>query len=162
MIIYTSIIEVNNQVYKIMNYQAEITVPVTRKIAYTAIAEDMSIWWTEMSARFLKIGDKAKTDFGGKSYWVFEAITLDEHKLVELRCCEANHIHEGMSSDIKEEWLDTVLSFAIEPAHEGTSITLTHNGLNRDLLCYDICQAGWDHYFCQELKTYLTNKGKQS
>ncbi|MBO6550056.1 MAG: hypothetical protein JJ964_10600, partial [Rhizobiales bacterium] len=45
-----------------MNYQAEITVPVTRKIAFTAIAEDMSIWWTDMSARFLKIGDKAKTD----------------------------------------------------------------------------------------------------
>ena len=89
-----------------MNYQAEITVPVTRIIAYTAIAEDMSIWWTEMSARFLKIGDKAKTDFGGESYWVFEAITLDEPKLVELRCCESNHIHEGMSSDIKEEWLD--------------------------------------------------------
>lgn len=137
------------------NYQKTISCHVTAEQAYRAITEQMSQWWTPMSAQFLTIGDTAKTDFGGNSYWVFEVVRLEEYKNIELVCCEANHVHEGLSSDIREEWLDTKLKFEIDEQSDMTNITLTHIGLTPDLLCFDICDAGWNHYFSESLKDFL-------
>ena len=141
----------------LMDYNATITVPATPQEAYSAIAEGMSGWWTSMSAPFLEPGDRARTDFGGESYWVFEAVTLDGPGLVELRCCEANHIHEGLPDRVREEWLGTVLVFEIREAAAGTSITLTHKGLHDGLVCYEVCEAGWNHFFLKRLAEYLDN-----
>ena len=140
------------------NYTATITVSVSAETAYTAIAQEMSDWWTSMSAKFLATGDRAKTDFGGKSFWTFEAITLDKPKAVELRSCEAYHIHDGLPEEIKEEWLDSILRFEIKDTKEGLKITLTHEGLMPNLICYDVCKAGWDHFFLGSLKKYLDQK----
>jgi NAD-dependent dihydropyrimidine dehydrogenase PreA subunit len=138
-----------------MHYQAQIIVSACPRDSYRAITEEMGEWWTPMSGQFFELGDKAKTDFGGKSYWVFEAKTLNEPSLVELRCCDANHIHDGLPADIKDEWLDSILRFEISEAEDGTSITLIHQGLHNELLCYDVCKAGWDHYFLGSLKNHL-------
>ena len=138
-----------------MDYRAEIVAPVSRSAAYRAITEEMSDWWTPMDSKFLKLGDRAKTDFGGESYWVFEAVTLNGPDLVELRCCEAHHLHDGLPDAVREEWLGTVLRFDIADAEGGTSITLTHEGLHGGLLCYDVCEAGWDHFFAGSLKDHL-------
>ena len=138
-----------------MDYRAEIVAPVSRDAAYRAITEEMSDWWTPMDSKFLKLGDRAKTDFGGESYWVFEAVTLDGPGLVELRCCEAHHLHDGLPDSIREEWLGTVLRFDIAEAEGGTSITLTHEGLHGGLLCYEVCEAGWNHFFAGSLKEHL-------
>ena len=140
-----------------MDYSATITVQASPEKAYSAIAREMSRWWTPMSAPFLEPGDRAKTDFGGKSYWVFEAVTLDEPCLVELRCCGANHIHEGLPDTVREEWLGTVLHFKISKTGDGASITLTHKGLHDGLLCYEVCEAGWNHFFLKSLSDYLDN-----
>ena len=31
----------------------------------------------------------------------------------------------------------------------------THEGLKRNLVCFDVSKAGWDHYFLGRLKKYL-------
>ena len=141
-----------------MDYRAEIVVPASPPAAYRAITEGMSDWWTPMDSRFLKLGDRAKTDFGGESYWVLEAVTLNEPSLVELRCCEAYHVHDGLPDGIKEEWLGTVLRFEIAGTGSGTSITLTHEGLHEGLLCYEVCEAGWNHFFLESLKSHLESE----
>lgn len=140
------------------SYTAVIQSHIPTEIAYQAITHEMSDWWTTMSGQFMKIGDQAQTDFGGQSYWRFEAQTLNKPDLIELRCCDAFHIHEGLSEDIKEEWLDTVLRFEIKAIESGSEITLTHRGLTSDLHCFDVCKAGWDHYFLGSLKAYLDKK----
>ena len=139
------------------DYQATIEVSASPEEAYSAVTEEMSGWWTPMSAPFLEPGDRARTDFGGESYWEFEAATLEAPGLVELRCCAANHIHEGLPDGIRREWLGTVLRFEIRGTAEGSSITLTHTGLHGGLICYGVCEAGWNRYFVAGLAEYLGN-----
>ena len=137
------------------DYRAEITVPVSRERAYRAVTREMSDWWTPMDAPFLAVGDRARAGFGGESHWVLEAETLDGPGLVELRCCGANHVHEGLPDAIRGEWLGTLLRFGIRRAGGLTAVTLTHEGLHRGLLCYDVCEAGWNRFFVAGLKGHL-------
>lgn len=118
------------------NYTATITSKVTAEDAYQTITEGMAKWWTPMSANFLKIGDKAKTDFGGKSYEIFEAKTLDNPTLVELACCESYIVINGLEDT--EEWTGTILRFEITEKDDQTEIKFTHIGLTPALGCFDV------------------------
>ncbi len=137
------------------NYKATIISNLSVEEVYRAITEKMSDWWTSMSGKFLKISDQAKTDFGGKSFWSFEATVLDEPNKIELTCHDANHIHEGLSDNIRTEWLGTKLVFAITEEDGNTRIDFTHEGLVPELECFEVCKAGWDHFFLESLKDYL-------
>ena len=141
-----------------MHYTASIMASASKEEAYIAITEHMSDWWTSMSGKFLSIGDQAKTDFGGKSYWSFEATTLDKPERIELTCHDANHIHEGLSDNIRTEWLGTKLIFEIAEEDRKTRIEFTHEGLVPELECFEVCKAGWDHFFLESLKSYLEAK----
>ncbi|PVV23748.1 MAG: hypothetical protein B6D78_02590 [gamma proteobacterium symbiont of Ctena orbiculata] len=110
-----------------------------------------------MSSRFSNLGDRAKTDFGGPSYWVFEAVTLNKPNLIELLCCESHMVSDSLADP--EEWLGTRLKFEITEQDETCAITLTHTGLIPEMKCYEVCKAGWDHYFTVSLKHYLEGLG---
>ena len=140
------------------DYTATITSSLSAEVVYKAITEEMSDWWTSMSGKFLKTGDKAKTDFGGKSYWSFESTVMDEPSRIELTCHDANHIHEGLSDHIRTEWLGTKLLFEITEEDGKTRIDFTHEGLTPRLECFEVCKAGLDHYFLGSLKSYLEAK----
>ncbi len=141
------------------NYTATIECPVNREQAYKAIKQEMSAWWTPMSTPFTHIGTKAKTNFGGNAYWVFEAITLDAPALIELKCVESQMIADNIENP--EEWLNTILQFTISEENGKTIIVFTHIGLGPELQCYTICKAGWQHYLLGSLQRYLTGKGGQ-
>ncbi|MES9971353.1 MAG: hypothetical protein ABW092_15070 [Candidatus Thiodiazotropha sp.] len=139
------------------DYQSSIRCPVSADRAYQAITHEMSMWWTPMSHRFTNIGDRGKTDFGGPSYWVFEAVTLNRPHLILLECCESNMVSDSLADP--EEWLGTSLKFEISEGNDACTITLTHIGLNPEMACYEICKAGWDHYIAGSLKHYLDDEG---
>ena len=143
------------------DYSASITTRLSAQQAYQIITEEMSDWWTPMSGQFLNLGDQAKTYFGGQSYWSFTASVLSEFNRIELTCHDANHIHEGMDERIRTEWLDSTLVFDIIEEGTHTRIDFTHRGLQPELLCFDVCKAGWDHYFLGSLKDYLEGKSGQ-
>ncbi len=111
-----------------------------------------------MSAQFLKTGDRAKTNFGGEAYWVFEAQVLNPFKLVELKCVKANYVHPDMTENMREEWLNTVLRFEISEDDNMTKIIFIHEGLTPAMGCYDVCSGGWNHYISHSLNDYLNNK----
>tara|TARA_B100001093_G_C26701262_1_gene959206 strand:+ start:428 stop:856 length:429 start_codon:yes stop_codon:yes gene_type:complete len=140
------------------SYSAALKTSVPATQVYKAITEEMSDWWASMDGQFLNLGDQAKTDFGGQSYWSFEASVLDEPERIELICHDANHIHEGLSDGIREEWLGTKLIFQITVLDGETRIDFTHEGLVQELECFQVCKAGWDHYFLRSLKDYLERK----
>ncbi|MBT3054210.1 MAG: SRPBCC domain-containing protein [Candidatus Thiodiazotropha sp. (ex Codakia orbicularis)] len=139
------------------NYQTSISCPVPAERAYRAITQEMSAWWTPMSRQFSNIGDRARTDFGGTSYWIFEAVTLNKPDLVELECCESHMVADDL--DDTEEWLGTRLKFDIREQDGRSTITLIHIGLTPGMQCYEICKAGWDHYIDGSLKYYLNGMG---
>ena len=139
------------------NYTVTITCPVTAERAYDAITKEMSEWWNPMSTQFQEIGDEAKTGFGGSSYWVFKAITLNAPHLVELECTESKMIIDSLVDP--KEWLGTTLRFDISESESNTTIVFTHFGLHPELPCYNVCSGGWDHYIPGSLKNYLHNMG---
>lgn len=140
------------------DYNANIECKMPIDDVYKTITQDMSKWWTSMSSDFLKVGDRARTDFGGEAYWVFEAKKLHLPSLIELECVEANYIHPDMTADMREEWITTTLRFEIEQNEKSTLVNFTHIGLVPDMGCYDVCKGGWDHFILSSLKNYLDGK----
>ena len=143
------------------NYERSIQTTAPRTDVFAALTTGIDRWWTSDAGKFEKPGDVAVIGFNGRrGYWAFKAISL-ELDMVELECVEALHIHEGMPKEIETEWLGTRVVWEIRDADDGTNINFVHHGLTPDLLCFDICEAGWDMFFVDSLKAYLdTGTGK--
>lgn len=138
------------------DYSKTITTSASAEIAYRALTRGFEHWWTTPEGLLEKVGDRAKFGFPpGVSYWTFEATKLTPNALVEMKCVEALHKHEGQPEAIETEWLGTRVTFLIEETATGSSIRMDHIGLKQSLLCFDICTAGWDHFFGGSLKAYL-------
>ncbi len=143
------------------SYERTIQTTATRADVYAALTTGYTQWWTSEAGMFQKPGDVAKFGFSERNgYWTFKAISLDPNR-IELECVEALHIHEGKPKEIETEWLGTRAIWDINETKDGTVIHFVHDGLTPDLLCFDICEAGWDMFFVDSLKAYLdTGTGK--
>ncbi|MEM9636497.1 MAG: SRPBCC domain-containing protein [Pseudomonadota bacterium] len=143
------------------NYARSIEVSASPADAYTALTTGIAQWWTSEAGRFDKVGDIARFGFSGKNgYWTFKATTLTPER-IEWDCVEALHIHEGKPKEIETEWLGTRVAWSLSKTEGGTRLDFEHHGLTPQLLCYDICEAGWDMFFVDSLKAYLdTGTGK--
>lgn len=54
-----------------------------------------------------------------------------------------------------DEWVGTSVLFAIQANDDGSStLVFTHQGLTPHVVCYDLCNSGWNHYM-ESLKGYL-------
>lgn len=138
------------------NYQKNILVNASAKDAFRALTSGHSMWWTPCDGAFTRIGDRIKFTFPPQeSFWTFEAKDLIPAQLVTLLCVDAHHIILGQSDASLTEWLDTTLRFKITAEGDQTKIDMEHDGLVPDLDCYDVCKAGWDHFFLRSLKAYL-------
>jgi Activator of Hsp90 ATPase homolog 1-like protein len=56
----------------------------------------------------------------------------------------------------KNEWLNTVIQFNIEPHEDKTQLTITHKGLTPVLECYNACAGGWEQLFQKSFTSLLT------
>jgi len=144
------------------HYTKTIAVAATPDQAYHALTAGFEHWWTTPDQPIADVGDRAKFGFPpGLSYWTFQATHLSPGERVELECTDAFHIHEGQPKETEKEWLGTKAVWRIEARGENTIIHFEHVGLKPSLHCFDICQAGWDLFFVDSLKSYLdTGVGK--
>ncbi len=144
------------------SYKRTISVSASPERAYWALTEGMHEWWTTPDLKMMKVGDRSKFTFPpGKSFWTFMATRLEPFRRVEMVCVDALHIHEGHPKDIEAEWLGTRITWSIEAKTDGAEITVEHHGLVPTLLCYEICEAGWDFFFVKSLKAFLdTGQGQ--
>lgn len=136
------------------HYIRSIIVANTPGAAYQALTTGFGKWWTPGSNAITVVGETITFRFD-PTYWVMRAISLIPEKYVELECIEAHHIHDGLPSSILEEWAGTKLKWDIRKQEGHTEITLTHEGLEPSLDCYEICEEGWDFFFVNSLKKYL-------
>ncbi len=143
------------------NYKKSILVSANAATAFDAVTSGVEHWWTSPDRPLQKIGDRAKFSFPpGVSYWTFELTDMDRQSRAEWSCVDALHVHKGQPKAIETEWLGTKVNWNIKTDPEGTTIELEHVGLSPQLLCYEICEAGWDVFFLGSLKQYLeTGKG---
>lgn len=138
------------------SYKKFIDVTADPVTAFDALTKGVGHWWTRPDTPLIRVGDRAKFTFPpGKSYWTFELSGVDHPSCVEWTCVDALHIHEGQPKEIETEWLGTKVVWGITELRGGSKIEMEHIGLTPELLCYDICQAGWDMFFLGSLKQYL-------
>ncbi len=138
------------------SYTKSIDVQAAPSAAFKAVTEGVAHWWTRPDQPLTNIGDRAKFTFPpGVSYWTFELTGMKQPSQVEWTCMDALHIHEGQPKEIETEWLDTKVLWKITAQGNGSRIEMRHQGLTPELLCYDVCEAGWDMFFLGSLKQYL-------
>lgn len=142
------------------DYHNELSVTVPKNVAFRALTHEMSQWWTDMSADFNGIGDKSTATFDDGTTWTFEVITFIQNERLELKCIQANHIHPVTTDAMRTEWQGTVLRFDLQSRSDKTHVQFTHIGLVPNFHCYDICHAGWDHFFGKAFLEHL--KAKQT
>ncbi|MEL7163936.1 MAG: SRPBCC domain-containing protein [Pseudomonadota bacterium] len=143
------------------NYRKSIEVTSHASAAFDAVTLGVEHWWTKPDQPLRKIGDRAKFGFPpGRSYWTFELVDAVRPHRVVWHCVDALHIHQGQPKEIETEWLGTTLEWGIVETGNCTIVTFEHCGLTPQLLCYDVCETGWDIFFLGSLKAYLdTGKG---
>ena len=140
------------------DYHRTLDVNASPQKAYEAVTTGFENWWTSSCTPLARIGDIAIFKFPPKdSSWTFRPITLKPNTLVEHECVGANHLHDGLPVSIRTEWLGSVMQFDIEENKSGSRIIFTHRGLKPNLDCYEICEAGWDFFFMDSLKSYLNS-----
>ncbi len=138
------------------SYTKTIDVEARPPAAFEAVTQGVEHWWTRPDQPMINIGDRAKFTFPpGVSYWTFELSGMTRSTWVEWTCVDALHIHEGQPKEIETEWLNTKVLWQISEHEGGSRIELRHDGLTPDLLCYDVCEAGWDLFFLGSLKQFL-------
>ncbi len=138
------------------SYTKTIDVQAPPSAVFDAVTQGVAHWWTRPDQPLAKIGDRAKFTFPpGVSYWTFELTSTDQPTRVEWTCVDALHIYEGQPKEIETEWLHTKVLWHITEHGNGSRIEMQHQGLTPELLCYDVCAAGWDMFFLGSLKQYL-------
>jgi hypothetical protein len=136
------------------SYAREIVVNVNAGAAYRALTEEIDKWWAPVSNAVTAVGDTVTVRFD-PTFWTMRVNKLASGERVEWECIEANHIVDGMPGSIREEWVGTKLIWNIRDQEEKTKISFIHEGLVPSLECFDICEASWDYFFVNSLKSYL-------
>ena len=138
------------------SYTRTIDVTAPPEAAFAAVTYGVEHWWTRPDQPLAALGDRAKFTFPpGMSYWTFALTARAAPSHAEWTCVDALHIHEGQPKEIETEWLETKVLWQISPHGAGARIEMLHRGLVPGLHCYDVCAAGWDHFFLGSLKQYL-------
>ncbi len=132
-----------------MDYSATIETGANVANAATAIRYDMRKWW---SLRVEQTDAQATIRFYNSHVtFAFDAEGTDSR--FSWTCVDANMIIEGTADP--SEWLGTKLLWEVAPTRTGSRVTLTHQGLNPDMECHNVCVAGWGRYFENSLKNHL-------
>lgn len=138
------------------NYKNTITVTAPKVSIFEALTKNVAHWWTKPDGPMVNVGDQAKFSFPpGTSYWTFKLVKADPNGHIIWECIDALHIHEGQPKEIEQEWLGTRVEWHIQQSNNQTTVTIEHHGLAPNLLCYDVCEAGWDFFFAKSLAAYL-------
>lgn len=109
-------------------------------------------WWSD-ACEFMEAGEPEFTIRFGRTYNIMRIVENAPGREVVWRCMHQFHALPG--SDRTDEWRDTTLRFRVTPQEDGQAqLDFVHEGLVRDMDCYDVCEAGWDH-FLRSLKSFL-------
>jgi uncharacterized protein YndB with AHSA1/START domain len=93
--------------------------------------------------------------FGEKNFQTLRLLNLSPDKKVVWEWIAQYFPIEGTPKT--DEWVGTRVSFDIQANLDGScTLIFTHLGLTPQLVCYDKCNAGWNH-FLESLKGYLEN-----
>jgi hypothetical protein len=138
------------------DYQKSITVSSSAEEVYTTLTQHIPDWWSDdFAGSATRKGDQFDIAFGEtrKTFEIADAIP--NHQITWL-CVKAYIDMEALKK--RDEWVATKIIWTITSGSNSTTLTMLHQGLNKSIECYDVCEPAWD-YFMDSIQLYL-NSGK--
>ena len=80
------------------SYTKEFSVSAKPELVYKAITEEIDKWWTELSNKALRVGDKLTVQFEDKTSWVLVVSEAVDNQSLEWQVIEANHDLQNIST----------------------------------------------------------------
>lgn len=145
---------------KIIDYTKQFAVTASLEEVTYAILTEVDKWWTTSANKTYKIGDELLATFNeeGTLFMKMKVHEIVPNKLIHWLVLDDNLSLNGEIP--KGEWIGTVVKWNFEESKIGTVINFEHKGLNKELVCYDVCENGWNHFlysFEQYLNTGIGN-----
>lgn len=138
------------------NFTTTITVDATPREAFDAI-NDVSGWWGRITGSTAVIGDEFVYLVPGVHYSGFRVTEILAERHVAWLVTGS---YLAPTAD-KQEWTGTTVRFGIEQIDGGTRITFTHEGLEPERECYELCSNAWSMFVNDSLKAFIeTGDGK--
>lgn len=142
------------------DYTKKFKVNSSPEKVHKAILEEVDKWWTTSSNKTQRVGDKLLAAFNKEASLFMK---MEVHKIIPNESIHWLVLDDNLSltGEIpKGEWIDTIIKWDFEKSKEETIIYFEHKGLNKELICYDVCENGWNHFlfsFEQYLNTGIGN-----
>lgn len=132
------------------DYTRTMTLAAPCEAVFDALAtpEGPKGWWTSLVSGSAETGGDLRFAFEGVEGHVLMRVdrAVRPHS-VQWTCVESTILPV-------RDWVDTLIVFDLtECAPGGCVLNFRHRGLTPALECFDLCQAGWNHYL-PSLKAY--------
>ena len=138
------------------NFTTTITVDATPQKVFDAI-NDVPGWWGRITGSTTAVGDEFVYVVPGLHYSGFRVTDIEPARRIAWLVTGS---YLDFTAD-KQEWNGTTVRFDIEEAYGGTRITFTHEGLEPEDECYDVCSNAWGMFVNGSLKAFIeTGEGK--
>lgn len=141
-----------NEVSK--DYRQLISIKTSKKLAFTALTKGIDHWWGEVDHPAGAVGDVFTVSWG-EPWYKFKIVEYEPFSKITWECVDANQIIEGLEG-VEKEWVGTKLIWQIENTGDDmVQISVEHNGLVPEFICFNFCSSTWDHFINESLKNYL-------
>jgi uncharacterized protein YndB with AHSA1/START domain len=137
--------------------------PVPAKNVYEAISTESGVrkWWTQFADVGDDTGTMAEFRFPKAGFYVKAVVqSLVPSKMVEWKVIDSMHPEKSGFSNLRD-WEGTLIRFEIEHVSENESVLhFTHQGLTKELECYQVCENGWFSYLSSLKDLLISGQGK--
>jgi hypothetical protein len=132
------------------NFTSTITVSASPQHAFDSI-NDVSGWWGRITGTTTEVGNEFVYVVPGLHYSGFRVTEIEPARRIAW-LVTGSYLD---FTDNKQEWNDTTVRFEIEEVEGGARVTFTHEGLNPEDECYEVCSNAWGMFVNGSLKAFI-------
>lgn len=137
-----------------MDYKKSVLIRANKEAAFKALTKEIDEWWGKMDYPVENKGDIFTVSWG-VPWYQFKVIELKPFSQITWECVDSNQII-GDLKGVEKEWVGTKLQWVIRNINDSkVELSLIHQGLIPEFICYDVCSTAWDSFIGNSLKNYL-------
>ena len=126
------------------NYTNSIQVNRSAEIVFDALTNKIHKWWSESFEGTANAEGAVFTVRFGTTFKTFEVEELVPNTKIVWRCQAAHLDHPEIKAT--DEWKNTAIVWTLVPNDFSVKVSLLHEGLNREMECFGVCEKGWNGF----------------
>lgn len=135
-------------------YSTSVVIAADAKSVFKALTSSIDSWWGAVDKPLEQENDEFTVSWG-EPWYRFRVFDYQPNEKVSWECIDANQIIGDMQG-VEKEWVGTKVYWKIIPkSSDEVELTLFHEGLVPEFLCFDVCSRTWNSYINTHLKNFL-------